>query len=150
MTTARAVAECVLYLLGLPKLPSIGEKALSIPLRDEQYASFPGDSVVKNSLPEQKMQVRSLGWEDLLEKEMAIHSSTLAWEIPWTEEPGGLQSTGPQKSWTQLSDQTTTAKFLWAGRQAGSLKSEKSPGFTVRFWILVLHLVQTVWLRQVT
>ena len=36
--------------------------------------------------------VRSLGWEDPLEKEMAIHSSTLAWKIPWTEEPRGLQS----------------------------------------------------------
>ena len=36
--------------------------------------------------------VRSLAWEDLLEKEMATHSSTLAWRIPWTEEPGGLQS----------------------------------------------------------
>ena len=38
--------------------------------------------------------VRSLGWEDPLEKEMATHSSTVAWKIPWTEEPGGLQSTG--------------------------------------------------------
>ena len=37
------------------------------------------------------MQVRSLGWEDTLEKRMAIHSSILAWEIPWTEEPGRLQ-----------------------------------------------------------
>ena len=38
--------------------------------------------------------VRSLGWEDLLEKETAPHSSTLAWKIPWTEEPGGLQAMG--------------------------------------------------------
>ena len=38
--------------------------------------------------------VRSLSWEDPLEKEMAAHSSSLAWEIPWTEEPGGLQSMG--------------------------------------------------------
>ena len=38
--------------------------------------------------------VRSLGWEDPLEKEMAIHSSTIAWKIPWTEEPGRLQSMG--------------------------------------------------------
>ena len=43
------------------------------------------------------MQVQSLGQEDDLEKEMAIHSSMLAWEIPWTEEPGGLQSVGSQK-----------------------------------------------------
>ena len=41
--------------------------------------------------------VRSLGWEDPLEKEMATHSSILAWRIPWMEEPGGLQSTGPQR-----------------------------------------------------
>ena len=41
--------------------------------------------------------VRSLGWEDPLEKEMSTHSSTLAWKIPWTEEPGRLQSTGSQR-----------------------------------------------------
>ena len=41
--------------------------------------------------------VQSLGWEDPLEKEMATHSSTLAWKIPWTEEPGRLQSTGSQR-----------------------------------------------------
>ena len=45
----------------------------------------------------QEMWVRSPGWEDPLEKEMATHSSTLAWEIPWTEEPGGLQPTGLQR-----------------------------------------------------
>ena len=42
-------------------------------------------------------QVRSLGWEDPLEKKMATHSSILAWRIPWMEEPGGLQSTGSQR-----------------------------------------------------
>ena len=42
-------------------------------------------------------QVRSLGWEDPREKEMATHCSTLAWKIPWTEERGGLQSMGPQR-----------------------------------------------------
>ena len=49
------------------------------------------------------MQVRSLGQEEPLEKEMATHFSILAWEIPWTEEPGRLHSMGSQKSWTQLS-----------------------------------------------
>ena len=43
------------------------------------------------------MRVQSLGQEDALEKEMAAHSSILAWEIPWTEEPGGLQSMGLPK-----------------------------------------------------
>ena len=42
-------------------------------------------------------RVESLGWQDLLEKEMATHSSTLAWKIPWMEEPGGLQSMGSQR-----------------------------------------------------
>ena len=48
-------------------------------------------------------QVQSLGWEDPLEKGMAAHSSILAWQIPWTEEPGGLQSIRSQ-SQTQISD----------------------------------------------
>ena len=45
----------------------------------------------------QEMQLPSLGGEDPLEEEMATHSSTLAWRIPWTEEPGGLQSMGSQR-----------------------------------------------------
>ena len=53
--------------------------------------------MVKNLPAVQKTWVRSLGREDPLEVERAIHSSILAWEIPWTQEPGGLQSTGSQK-----------------------------------------------------
>ena len=45
----------------------------------------------------QEIRVRSLGWEDPLEEEMATHSSILAWRIPWTEEPAGLQSMGSQE-----------------------------------------------------
>ena len=45
----------------------------------------------------QETRVRSLGWEDPLEEEMATHSSILAWRIPWTEEPGGLQSIRSQR-----------------------------------------------------
>ena len=48
--------------------------------------------MVKNLPAMQETRVRSLGWEDPLEKEMATHSSIPAWRIPWTEEPGGLQS----------------------------------------------------------
>ena len=59
---------------------------------------------VKNRPAMQETQVRSPGWEDPLEKEMATHSSILAWEIPWTEEPRGLQSIELQKSGTRLSD----------------------------------------------
>ena len=53
--------------------------------------------MVKNSPAMQETWIRSPGQEDPLEKEIATHSSILAWEIPWTEEPGGLQSTGPQR-----------------------------------------------------
>ena len=53
---------------------------------------FPGGSVVENLPAMQETQVRSLDQEDPLEKEMTTHSSILVWEIPWTEEPGGLQS----------------------------------------------------------
>ena len=52
----------------------------------------------------QETQVWSLGWEDSLKKEMATHSSIFALEIPWTEEPDGLQSMGSQKSRMKLSD----------------------------------------------
>ena len=55
---------------------------------------FPSGSEVKASAAMRGTWVRSLGREDPLEKEMATHSSILAWRIPWTEEPGGLQSTG--------------------------------------------------------
>ena len=53
--------------------------------------------LVKNMPAVQKTWVRSLSWEDPLKKEMATHSSIFAWKISWTEEPGGLQSTGSQR-----------------------------------------------------
>ena len=62
------------------------------------FMGFPSGSVVKKLPTKQETQVRSLGQEDPLEKEMVIHSSILAWEIPWTEEYGGLQSMGSQES----------------------------------------------------
>ena len=52
---------------------------------------------VKRLLAMQEIRVRPLGWEDPLEKEMATHSSALAWKIPWTEVPGRLQSMGSQR-----------------------------------------------------
>ena len=63
-------------------------------------------TVVKNLPAVQETQVQSLDWEDPLEVEMATHSRILAWEIPWTEAPGGLQSLGLRKSRTRLSDST--------------------------------------------
>ena len=68
------------------------------------------------------MQVLSLGREDPLEKEVAAHSHILAWRIPWTEEPGGLQSMGLQKSQTRLRQLSTHAHPR--SREAGGEHSE--------------------------
>ena len=56
--------------------------------------------MVKNLPAMQETRVRSLGWEDTLEKRMANHSSILAWRIPWTEEPCGATVCGVEKRWT--------------------------------------------------
>ena len=58
--------------------------------------AFPMIQTVKNPPAMQEIGVRSLGWEDPLEKGMATHSSILGWRIPWTGKPGGLQSMGSQ------------------------------------------------------
>ena len=68
--------------------------------------------MLKNLPATQETQVRSLGWEDPLEKEMAIHSSTIAWKIPWTEEPGGYSPWGHKESDTKL--------FTSAGQSIGA------------------------------
>ena len=72
----------------------------------------------ENNLPAmQKTWVQSLAWKDPLEKEMAIHSSVLAWEIPWTEELGGLQPMESQKNRTRLRpiNKTTMNSTLHVG-----------------------------------
>ena len=66
---------------------------IALPVKE----GFPSDSVVRNSSAMQEMWVRSLGWEDPLGKGKATHSSILAWRIPWTDEPGRLQSRGSQR-----------------------------------------------------
>ena len=71
---------------------SLGNKQIS-----GQWASL--EAPLVKSLPAvQETWVQSLGWDDPLEKEMATHSSILAWRIPWTEKPGSLQSMGLQES----------------------------------------------------
>ena len=86
---------------------------------------------LKRLPPMQETWVRFLGWEDPLEKETAAHSSVLAWRIPGTEEPGGLQSTGSQ-TWTRLSDFASLWFLLAASRgEAGKswpARREPSPG----------------------
>ena len=59
---------------------------------------------IKNLPAMQETEVRSLGWEDPLEKRMAMHFIILAWRIPWAEEPPWVTVQGVAKSWTQLSD----------------------------------------------
>ena len=59
---------------------------------------FPSDSVVRNSSAMQEMWVRSLGWEDPLKEDMATHFSILAWRVPQTGKPGGLQPMGSQRT----------------------------------------------------
>ena len=62
-----------------------------------QYQASLVAQMVKNVPAVKETQVQTVGWEDPMEKEMAPHSSILAWEIPWTEEPGGLRSLGSQR-----------------------------------------------------
>ena len=69
--------------------------------------------LVKNPPAVQEVWVRSLGPEDPLEKGMATHSSILAWRIPWTEEPGGLQSVGLQRAWHDWATFTFCCFFPW-------------------------------------
>ena len=74
--------------------------------------AFPVVQTVKNLPAMQETQILSLGWENLLEKEMANHSSIPPWKIPWTEQPGGLQSISP-KSWTRLSNSHSLTHSGW-------------------------------------
>ena len=73
---------------------------------------FPGGSEAKNLPAKQETQVWSLGQEDPLEKEMATHYIILAWEIPWTEEPGGLWSIESQKSGHDLVTKQNECLYL--------------------------------------
>ena len=78
---------------------------------------FPGGSVVKNPAAKQKTQVQLLSQEDPLKEEMTTHSSVLAQEIPWTEEPGGLQSMDSlvtkQQQFDPNRDCITDSKWRW-------------------------------------
>ena len=68
----------------------------------------------------QKTRVQSLGWEDPLEEDMATHSSVLAWRIPWTEEPGGLESMGSQRVGHDCSDLALSCPTIPRMLQMGS------------------------------
>ena len=101
----------------------------------------------------QETQVQSLGLEDPLEKEVATHSRILAWEIPCIEEPGRLQSTGSQKSWTKLStknkspsgrpsevNQNLSSCLVFSFSQFPSILVMHSPApFTLNFLLGRIH-----------
>ena len=77
---------------------------------------FLGGSAVKNLPAMQENWVWSLGQEDALKEGMATHSSILAWRIPWTEEPSGLQSVGSQRVWHNWNDLACVVFLLWQPR----------------------------------
>ena len=110
-TMARKRREIIVSISspGTWESASLRETPLTL---SEQSSCFSGGSEAKNLPAKQEMGVQSLAQEDPLEEEMATHSSILAWEISWTEEPGKLQSMGSQKGQAQLSDSTTAAKFM--------------------------------------
>ena len=85
------------------------------------YRDIPNGAAVKNppAVEMEETHVRPLGQDDPLEEEMATHSNILAWEIPWTEEPGGLQFIGSQRirhNWVPEHTHTPNYYALWTGR----------------------------------
>ena len=83
----------------------------------------------------QETWVRSLGWEDPLEKEMATHSSILAWRIPWTEEPGRLQSTSLTYSFRSL----LSILYLFAAQSVSSIFTSVRSQFSKTFTLLTVN-----------
>ena len=129
------------HILGWVTLPTgfnFGEKPTFIPmeLQTVTRASLMAQTV--KNLPEmQETQVWSLGWEEPLEEGMATHSSILAWRIPWTEDPAGLQSTGWQRVRHDLTKQQhyITLQIYVGGRKAGLTQETARPLGGIRFLI---------------
>ena len=89
----------------------MGTETLGFIIRSLYKKGFLVTQMVKSLPATQETWVLSLGWEDPLKKKMATHSSTLAWKVPWTEEPGRLQSIGLQRVGPQLSNFTFFFSF---------------------------------------
>ena len=118
--------------------------------------------MVKNLPAKQKTWVQSLGWEGPLEKEMATHSSVLAWEIPWTEEPGGLQSTASQRVGHNLATKQQRHQIGWENSKYFCKpilstqdyfcreihQSSRSPGCWFFFW-QIATLDGTAYIEQI-
>ena len=91
-----------------------------------------------------KTQVQSLVWEDPLEKEMAIHSCTIAWKIPWTEEPGRLQPTGSQRDTTERL--RVNDAYAWTHTHNQTLYDDLKHSMTSNIWNA--YQIPMVWLRR--
>ena len=106
---------------------------------------FPSYLKLRKNLPAtQETRVLSLGWEDPLEKEMATHSSILAWRIPWTEEPGGLQSVGLQRvRHNQATNTNFTAylmnEMIWKFLIQVISEKKSQSGFLISKHVLIEH-----------
>ena len=110
----------------------------------EIYASLVAQRL-KRLPPMRETQVRSLGGEDPLEKEMAAHSSILAWRIPWTEEPGGLQSTASQRvghNWVTLLTYLLNSSYWLFFMHSVSLHSHLWDGLSLTWcWNKIIILI---------
>ena len=101
--------------------------------------------VVKHLPTVRETWVQSLGQEDLLEKGMATHSSILAWRIPWTEEPDGLQSLGSQRVGHDWATNTFTFLSMDHYKQTWSLLSIKDKCIIILFWLGLLFIIFIFW-----
>ena len=104
------------------------------------FRVFPVAQMVKNLPATQETWVGSLGQEDSLEKEIAVHSSILAWEIPWTEEPGGLQPMGSQRvGHDRVTNTTTTIAVLglprWLSGKEPACQCRRHRGYSFNPWM---------------
>ena len=89
--------QCQTLFFWTPKSLQMVIAAMKLKDAYSLEGTFLVDQMLKRLPTMRETLVQSLGWEDPLEKEMEIHSSTIAWKIPWTEEPGRLQSMGSQR-----------------------------------------------------
>ena len=106
------------------------------------FSGFPVAQLVKNLAAMWETWVQSLGWEDPLEKEMAPHSSILAWRVPWTEDPGRQTTVhGVGKRWPQLSNLTKTIR-------ESNLGAPKAETYGLAYYIKLANL-QTSFLYQI-
>ena len=119
--------------IALSNYPTCHLFPLSVYYSLHYNQGFPGVSVAKNPPAKQEMQVWPLGWEDPLKNEMAALSSILAWKIPWTEEPGRLQSTKSQRVGHSLV--TKQQHYLCFASLASTLEQEFPPDVLLQSFI---------------